>query len=84
MFIGVARNENGKKTIHVDTRADKPNVVFFTDCGEKVDFHTQQLVGEIAFRLWHKAQHQSVNARDLIELLRMLSAIAMHHTSESS
>lgn len=33
--------ENGKRSIHIDTRAERPNVVFFSDAGQELDINTQ-------------------------------------------
>lgn len=84
MLVSSDSNATGKKTIRVDTRSTHPNLIFFTDCGQQLDGHTQQLVGELTFRMWHKSQQRDITLRDLTELLRKLSAVVFHHINQAS
>ncbi len=79
MGVNSSVSDSGKRTVSVDTRSERPNVVFFSDAGEELDVNAQQAIGDIAFNLWRQSQSGVLSERDLNQTLKKLSAVVLHH-----
>lgn len=79
MGVSSTIKDSGKRNISVDTRAERPNVVFFSDAGEELDIGTQQMIGDVAFNLWRQSQNGLISERDINQTLKKLSSVVLHH-----